>query len=78
MMNAEWGGRLCLAMRENHASEGPGSKPPQCDINATSKRVASQPIATIKPPCYENGRQALRVSFYVIVFVGLARVLGKW
>jgi hypothetical protein len=61
MENAESGGGLCPAMRENHASEGPGAKPPQshinatsmrhqCDINATSMRVDSQLIATLKPP----------------------------
>jgi len=50
MKNAESGGRLCLAMRENHASEGRGSKPPQGSFNATSMRVDSQLIATLRPP----------------------------
>ena len=49
-MNAESGGRLCPAMRENHALPRAIPKPPQCALNATSMRVASQAVATPKPP----------------------------
>jgi hypothetical protein len=37
MKNAVSRGRLCPAMRENHAWPRAIPKPPQCDINATSK-----------------------------------------
>ena len=54
MKNAESRGRLCPAMRENHALPRAIPKPHQCDIKATSKRVDSQadcdPKATPKPP----------------------------
>ena len=52
MKNAESRGRLCPAMRENHALPRAIPKPPQGHINATSRPVDSQLIATpMRPQC---------------------------
>ena len=50
MKNAESRGRLCPAMRENHAFPRATSMRHQCDIKATPMRVDSQAVATPKPP----------------------------